>query len=125
MKNILYLISLISLLITVSCMYTKYEKYIVEGEKTNVTIRYRGVNDDRKLEKNLKKIYVENLPVIIDIEPSAVYDGPYIYRNKSKLYWEIEAYSESPGTLILRMEESGVSNMTTNNYLRIVSYFEN
>ena len=124
MKNILYLISLISL-ITVSCTYTSYEKYIVEGDKTNVTIRYRGLNDDRKLEKNLKEIYVENLPVIIDIEPSAVYDGPYIYRNKNKLYWEIEAYSESPGTLILRMEESGVSNMTTNNYLRIVSYFEN
>ena len=124
MKNILYLIYLISL-ITVSCTYTSYEKYIVEGDKTNVTIRYRGLNDDRKLEKNLKKIYVENLPVIIDVEQFASYDAPYVHRNKSKLYWEIEAYSESPGTLILRMEESGVSNMTTNNYLRIVSYFEN
>ena len=58
------------------------------------------------------------------MKQSAYYDGPYVYRNKDKLYWEIEAYSESPGTLILRMEESGVSNMTTGNYLRIVSYFD-
>lgn len=121
MKNIL--IYLILLLTVVSCTYTSYEKYIVEGDKTNVTIRYRGLNDDRKLEKNLKEIYVENLPVIIDMKQAAYYDGPYVYRNKNKLYWEIEAYSESPGTLILRMEESGVSNMTTNNYLRIISYF--
>ena len=58
------------------------------------------------------------------MKQSAYYDGPYVYRNKNKLYWEIEAYSESPGDLILRMEISGVSNMTTGNYLRIVSYFE-
>lgn len=124
MKNILiYLILLILSLTVVSCTYTSYEKYIVEGSKTNVTIRYRGVNDDRKLDKNLKEIYVENLPVIIGMEQIASYGAPYVHRNKSKLYWEIEAYSESPGTLILRMEESGVSNMTTNNYLRITSYF--
>ena len=122
MKNIL--IYLILLLTVVGCTYTSYEKYIVEGSKTNVTIRYRSLNDDRKLEKNLKEIYVEKLPVIIDMKQSAYYDGPYVYRNKDKLYWEIEAYSESPGTLILRMEESGVSNMTTGNYLRIVSYFD-
>ena len=122
MKNILIYLTL--LLTVVSCTYTSYEKYIVEGDKTNVTIRYRGLNDDRKLEKNLKEIYVENLPVIIDIEQFAYYDAPYVHRNKHKLYWEIEAYSESPGALILRMEISGVSNMTTGNYLRIVSYFE-
>ena len=67
----LYLISLISLLIAVSCTYTSYEKYIVEGDKTNVTIRYRSLNDDRKLEKNLKEIFVEKLPVIIDMKQSA------------------------------------------------------
>ena len=122
MKNIL--IYLILLLTVVSCTYTSYEKYIVEGTKTNVTIRYRSVNDDRKLEKNLKKIFVKNLPVIIDIEQFAYYDAPSVHRNKHKLYWELEAYSESPGDLILRMEISGVSNMTTGNYLRIVSYFE-
>lgn len=122
MKNIL--IYLILLLMFISCTYTSYERYIVEGDKTNVTIRYRGLNDDRKLEKNLKEIFVEKLPVTIDMKQSAYYDGPYVYRNKDKLYWEIEAYSESPGTLILRMEESGVSNMTTNNYLRIISYFD-
>lgn len=121
MKNIL--IYLILSLTVVSCTYTSYEKYIVEGDKTNVTIRYRGLNDDRKLEKNLKEIFVEKLPVTIDMKQYAYYDAPYVHRNKDKLYWEIEAYSESPGTLILRMEESGVSNMTTNNYLRITSYF--
>ena len=121
MKNIL--IYLILSLTVVSCSFTSYEKYIVEGTKTNVTIRYRGLNDDRKLDKNLKKIFVEKLPVIIDVEQFASYGAPYVHRNKSKLYWEIEAYSESPGTLILRMQESGVSNMTTNNYLRITSYF--
>lgn len=121
MKNML--IYLILSLTVVSCSFTSYEKYIVEGTKTNVTIRYRGLNDDRKLDKNLKKIFVEKLPVIIDVEQFASYGAPYVHRNKSKLYWEIEAYSESPGTLILRMQESGVSNMTTNNYLRITSYF--
>lgn len=97
------LIYLILSLTVVSCSFMSYEKYIVEGTKTNVTIRYRGLNDDRKLDKNLKKIFVEKLPVIIDVEQFASYGAPYVHRNKSKLYWEIEAYSESPGTLILRM----------------------
>ena len=120
MKNILYLISLISLLIITSCIYSNYEMYIVEGDKTNVTIRYRSVNDDKRLEKNLKEIYVKNLPIVI-YSDFACYDGPYVSRNKHKLYWELEAYSESPGALILRMEISGVSNMTTGNYLKITA----
>ena len=53
---------LILLLTVVGCTYTSYEKYIVEGTKTNVTIRYRSLNDDRKLEKNLKEIYVKICP---------------------------------------------------------------
>ena len=121
MKNIL--IYLILLLTVVSCTYTTYEIYIVEGDKTDVTIRYRGVNEDGKLEKNLKEIFAKKLPIIIYNDLVTYYDAPYVHRNKHKLYWELEAYSESEGTLILRMNESGVSNMTTNNYLRITSYF--
>ena len=123
MKNIL--IYLILLLTVVSCTYTTYEIYIVEGDKTDVTIRYRGVNEDGKLEKNLKEIFAKKLPIIIYNDLVTYYDAPYVHRNKHKLYWELEAYYESPGTLILRMEESGVSNMTTGNYLRIISHFEN
>lgn len=120
MKNILILLSLI----IVSCTYTSYEKYIVEGDKTNVTIRYRGINKDRKLDENLTEIFAEKLPIVIDNNQFAVYSAPYVNRNKDKLYWEIEAYSESAGYLISRMEESGISNMTTNNYLKITSHFK-